>query len=371
MDIINSDTNTVMAEIGVLLGTQDVCRVTGSLEVFGIYKYVTLLRPRWIEFCYTREESILCQNKITVNFEATQYPGGVNMTDSIQVWTKTKGAFGSPEDSEEYSAANPAASNHEAKEASVQPLSLIPVDNVVATTLETHAALVVCDTCQVTDTNSCTALELDEVTRLPVYGTTEASPVGVMARLRTALTLLNTEIKGNEGSDQLVSQEGAFENVKVNFSGEQGQTIKQLLNAHMMKRRDITCCVSSPGVRRQLRAVANKTQLSVVTAASLVPIRKITLHTVFRDMYLLLMSSAGHIYFQPLCDKSSAHHGSFSETNIIGTTHRDVSGTIGVLSEIYYKSAKADADAELGEHQTESNRSRQWLMFFQASSWSI
>ena len=326
MDITNSDTNTVMVEIEVLLGTQDVRRVTGSLEVCGIYKYVTL--PRWIEFCYTREESIWCQNKITVNFGATQYPGGVDMTDSIQVWTKTKGAFGSPEDSEEYSAANPAASNHEAKESSVQPLSLIPVVNVVATTLETHAALVVCDTCQVTDTNSYTALALDEVTRLPVYGTIEASPLGVMARLRTALTLLHTEIKGNEGSDQLGSQEEAFENVKVNFSGEQGQTIRQLLNAHMMIRRDITCCVSSPAVSSP--AVAKKTQLSVVTAASLVPIRKITLHTVFGDMYLLLLSSAGHIYFQPLCDKSSAHHGSFSETNIISTTHRDVRGTRGL-----------------------------------------
>ena len=32
---------------------------------------------------------------------------------------------------------------------------------------------------------------------------------------------------------------------------------------------------------------------------------------------------------------------------------------------------RENLEPELGEHQTESNRLRQWLMFFQASSWSI
>ena len=316
MDITNSDTNTVMVAIRVLLGTQDVSRVPMSREACGISNHVTLLRPR-------------CQ---TVNFGATQDPGGVNMTDSIQGWTKTKGAFGSPEDSEEYSAANPAARNHEAKEASVHPFSLTLMDKDVTTTLETHAALVICDTYQVINIISSTALALDEVTRLLVHGTTETSPLGTMARLRTALALLHNEIMANEGSDQLGSQEGAFDNVKMNFYGEQGQTIRQL-NAHML-RRGFICCVSSPGGRRQLIAVANRTQLSVVTAASFVPIGKIRdvtfVHTVFGDMYFLLVFSADHMYFQQLCDESSAPHVSFSETNTIGTTHKYVRATRGL-----------------------------------------
>jgi len=46
------------------------------------------------------------------------------------------------------------------------------------------------------------------------------------------------------------SQEGAFENVKMNFSGDQGQTIRQLLSAHMI-RRVAMCCLSSLHGKRQ------------------------------------------------------------------------------------------------------------------------
>ena len=291
-------------------------------------------------------------------------------------------------------------------------------------------------------------------------GARAAAPLGAMARLRTALTLLHTEAKTNEGSDQLVlptlgSQEGAFENVKMNFSGEQGQTIRQLLNAHMI-RRGIMCCLSSPGGRRQHLAVAHEkgkitvlqlsallkqadssqkkltltrlssapvpftvlslvsnpsnenflavcglkdchvltfnssggvsdqlvlqpqleaanyiikpvwlpgsqTQLAVVTADSvkiydlasdalspayyfLVPsgkIRDVTfVHTILGDMFILLMSSAGHIYFQQLSDDSSARHGSFYVTNIMDVPHGDVRDSGGSLAgggvSIYY-----------------------------------
>ena len=175
MDITNSDTNTVMVAIRVLLGTQDVSRVPSSLEILGRSTHITLLRPRWVEFCFTREKSIQCQNKILVNFGDTQDPGGVNMIDSIQVWTKTKEAFGWPEDTEEYSAANVAATNqNDVEEASIQPLSLTRVDKVVVTTLETlDAALVVCDSSQVTNTHSSTALEL-----ATVFGESVKSSVG-------------------------------------------------------------------------------------------------------------------------------------------------------------------------------------------------
>ena len=291
-------------------------------------------------------------------------------------------------------------------------------------------------------------------------GATALAPLGAVARLRSALALLHREPKVNEGSDQLVlptlgSQEGAFENVKMNFSGEQGQTIRQLLTAHMI-RRGIMCCLSSPGGKRQHLAVAHEkgkitvlqlsallkqadssqkkltltrlssapvpftvlslvsnpcnenflavcglkdchvltfnsgggvsdqlvlqpqleaanyiikavwlpgsqTQLALVTADSvkiydlltdalspsyyfLVPsgkIRDVTfVHTDSGDMFVLLMSSAGHIYFQQLCDESSARHGSFYVTNIMDLTHPDIKDSGGSLSgggvSIYY-----------------------------------
>ena len=187
MDITNTDTNTVMVAIRVLFGTQDVSRVPSSMEVFGRSTHINLVRPRWVEFCFTREESIQCQNKITVNFGATQDPGGVNMIDSIQVWTKTKEVFGWPEDTEEYSAANNAANSHpDVEEATVQPLSLSPVDKVVVTTLETlDAALVVCDSNQVTNNNSTIALEV--ATRLLVA----PGPPQVQKATRAVLTALH------------------------------------------------------------------------------------------------------------------------------------------------------------------------------------
>ena len=68
-------------------------RVPVNMEMFGRTVNITLVRPRWVEFCFTREESLQCQNKVTINFGASQDPGGVNMLDCVQVWTKTKEAF--------------------------------------------------------------------------------------------------------------------------------------------------------------------------------------------------------------------------------------------------------------------------------------
>ena len=63
-------------------------------------------------------------------------------------------------------------------------------------------------------------------------------------------------------------------------------------------------------------------------------------YTANGDMYLLLMSSAGHIYFQLLCDDSSARHGSFYVTNIMDVHHpevKDVNGSLcGGGTSIYF-----------------------------------
>ncbi|VVC25973.1 Hypothetical protein CINCED_3A011321 [Cinara cedri] len=75
------------------------------------------------------------------------------------------------------------------------------------------------------------------------------SAIACNTRAIHALNDLQEFEKTIEISDNLMlptmgSQEGAFENVKMNFSGDQGQTIRQLLSAHMI-RRVAMCCLSS------------------------------------------------------------------------------------------------------------------------------
>lgn len=55
----------------------------------------------------------------------------------------------------------------------------------------------------------------------------------------------------------LGSQEGAFENVRMNYSGDQGQAIRQLITAHML-RRVAMCVLSSPHGKRQHLAVSHE-----------------------------------------------------------------------------------------------------------------
>ena len=67
----------------------------------------------------------------------------------------------------------------------------------------------------------------------------------------------------------LPTQEGAFENVRMNYSGDQGQTIRQLLSAHMI-RRVAMCCLSSPHGRRQHLAVSHeKGKITVLQLSAL------------------------------------------------------------------------------------------------------
>ncbi|CAH0393187.1 unnamed protein product [Bemisia tabaci] len=89
------------------------------------------------------------------------------------------------------------------------------------------------------------------------------SPVGCHRRAQNALKELHSADKKFEYTDQLMvptlgSQEGAFENVRMNYAGEQGQIIRQLITAHMI-RRVAMCCLSSPhGKRQHLVAVSHE-----------------------------------------------------------------------------------------------------------------
>jgi E3 ubiquitin-protein ligase UBR4 len=100
------------------------------------------------------------------------------------------------------------------------------------------------------------------------------SAVGCHTRAQLALRHLHMLHKKFEHTDQLMlptlgSQEGAFENVRMNYSGDQGQTIRQLLSAHMI-RRVAMCCLSSPHGKRQHLAVSHeKGKITVLQLSAL------------------------------------------------------------------------------------------------------
>ncbi|XP_077505275.1 E3 ubiquitin-protein ligase-like protein poe isoform X4 [Amblyomma americanum] len=286
------------------------------------------------------------------------------------------------------------------------------------------------------------------------------SPIGSSTRAQKALAELHTQEKMFEHVDQLMvptlgSQEGAFENVRMNFSGEQGQTIRQLLSAHMI-RRVAMCCLASPQGKRQHLAVSHEKgkitllQLSALLKQADSSKRKLTItrlasapvpftvlsitgnpcnedflavcglkdchvltfsssgsvseHLVLhpqletgnyiikamwlpgsqtelalvtadfvkvydlsvdalnaqfffllptgrlRDCcfvcpeegprHLLLMSSAGYVYCQPLIEESSARHGPFYVTSVLDIQHPDIKDSVGTVAgggvSIYY-----------------------------------
>lgn len=73
----------------------------------------------------------------------------------------------------------------------------------------------------------------------------QLSPVGSLQRARRTLQELHHEPKFISASEALMiptlgSQEGAFENVRMSFTGDQGQTIRQLLSAHVLRRVRLT-----------------------------------------------------------------------------------------------------------------------------------
>lgn len=91
----------------------------------------------------------------------------------------------------------------------------------------------------------------------------------------------------------LGSQEGAFENVRVNYSGDQGQTIRQLITSHVLRRISM-CALTSPQSRKQHLAISNEKgkvtvlQLSALLKQAHSSKRKLTL-TVGFIFYLTVL----------------------------------------------------------------------------------
>ncbi|KAH8323440.1 hypothetical protein KR067_010060 [Drosophila pandora] len=113
------------------------------------------------------------------------------------------------------------------------------------------------------------------------------SIVGCHKRATVALERLHQLEQSFQVTDQLMfatlgSQEGAFENVRMNYSGDQGQTIKHLISSGVV-RRVAFCCLSSPHGRRQQLAVSHEKgkvtilQLSALLKQADASKRKLTL----------------------------------------------------------------------------------------------
>lgn len=100
------------------------------------------------------------------------------------------------------------------------------------------------------------------------------SPVGCHIRAVNALQQLHSADKKYSHTDQLMlptlgSQEGAFENVRMSYAGEQGQTIRQLLSAHMVRRVAMCCMSSTHGKRQHLAVSHEKGKITVLQLSAL------------------------------------------------------------------------------------------------------
>ncbi|XP_045509155.1 E3 ubiquitin-protein ligase UBR4 isoform X7 [Colias croceus] len=95
--------------------------------------------------------------------------------------------------------------------------------------------------------------------------------VGAHGRAQRALAQLHLGEKRFSHTDALMvpTLEGAFENVRMSYTGENGQTIRQLISAHKL-RRVAMCCLASPQGRRQHLAVSHeKGKITVLQLSAL------------------------------------------------------------------------------------------------------
>ncbi|KAJ6631770.1 Protein purity of essence [Pseudolycoriella hygida] len=100
------------------------------------------------------------------------------------------------------------------------------------------------------------------------------STVGCHLRAKNALERLHQPDKTFAITDQIMlptlgSQEGAFENVRSNFVGDQAQIIRQLIASNTVRRVGL-CCLSSPHGKRQHLAVSHeKGKVTILQLSSL------------------------------------------------------------------------------------------------------
>lgn len=101
LEITNSEINTVLTGVRVLVGTQDPARAPQSVTVLGRTVNMAASRPRWFDVPLTYEESLQSDKKLNLTFGPSQDPESICMLDSIKVYGKSKEAFGWPEESDD------------------------------------------------------------------------------------------------------------------------------------------------------------------------------------------------------------------------------------------------------------------------------
>lgn len=157
------------------------------------------------------------------------------------------------------------------------------------------------------------------------------STVGCQLRAKNALERLHQSQKSFSISDKLMaatlgSQEGAFEHVRMNYSGEQGQTIRQLLSTNLV-RRVALCCLSSPHGKRQHLAVSHEKgkvtilQLSALLKQADAAKRKLTLSRLSSApipcIVLSLASNPANEDYLAVCGLKECHVLTFSNTGAV------------------------------------------------------
>lgn len=86
IEVSNSDVTMVMAGIRINVGSQEIGRAPGYIEVLGrAFHLVPITRSRWFDFPLTREESLQSDKKLTIIFGPSRDPEGVTMIDSIKM----------------------------------------------------------------------------------------------------------------------------------------------------------------------------------------------------------------------------------------------------------------------------------------------
>ncbi|XP_033099816.1 E3 ubiquitin-protein ligase UBR4-like [Anneissia japonica] len=145
IQITNNNSSMVMVGVRVHVGTQFIEKAPSYLEVFGRSTQASLLRNRWYDMPFTRDESLTADKKFTLFVGASQDPNNVTMVDSIKVYGKTKESFGWPDDPPEdfpattgqpppaSAAATPTNDN---EVLASPPLPLTPLDKLVASSVE-------------------------------------------------------------------------------------------------------------------------------------------------------------------------------------------------------------------------------------------
>lgn len=156
------------------------------------------------------------------------------------------------------------------------------------------------------------------------------STVGCHLRAKNAIERLHQPEKQFSTSYEIMvatlgSQEGAFENVRMSYSGEQGQTIRQLLSTNLV-RRVALCCLASPHGKRQHLAVSHEKgkvtilQLSALLKQADASKRKLTLTRLASApipcIVLSLTSNPANEDYLAVCGLKECHILTFSSTGI-------------------------------------------------------